>query len=81
MNGKKSKAIRKKAKQLQVEWINNLLPEGERVTQGRMAEAMPDQKYYMQQRTLRLSFMTDKWVEKQLKRNPNLTFKDLQEKL
>ena len=44
---------------------------------GGLADAMPDQKYFMQQRTLRLSFMSDKWVEKQLKRNPKITAEEL----
>jgi len=80
MNGKKSKAIRKKARQFQVGWINSLLPDGEYVTIEGLAEAMPDQKYYMQQRTLRLSFMSDKWIEKQLKRDNNITLEELMER-
>ena len=77
MRGKKAKQLRKKARQMQVEWINTLLPEEEYVTLEGLADAMPDQKYFMQQRTLRLSFMSDKWIEKQLKRNPNITVKEL----
>lgn len=77
MRGKKAKQLRKKARQMQVDWINTLLPEKEYVTLEGLADAMPDQKYFMQQRTLRLSFMSDKWIEKQLKRNPNITVKEL----
>ena len=77
MRGKKAKQLRKRAKQIQVDWINSLLPEEEYVTLEGLADAMPDQKYFMQQRTLRLSFMSDKWVEKQLKRNPKITAEEL----
>ena len=54
-----------------------MLPEEEYVTLEGLVDAMPDQKYFMQQRTLRLSFMSDKWVEKQLKRNPKITAEEL----
>ena len=77
MRGKKAKQLRKRAKQIQVDWINSLLPEEEYVTLEGLADAMPDQKYFMQQSTLRLSFMSDKWVEKQLKRNPKITAEEL----
>ena len=77
MRGKKAKELRKKARNMQVAWINSLLPEEEYVTLEGLADAMPDQKYFMQQRTLRLSFMTDKWIEKQIKKNNNITLKEL----
>jgi hypothetical protein len=77
MNARKSKQLRKKARQLQVDWLNSLLPDGESVTLETLAKAMPDQKYFMQGRTLKLSFMSYKWVEKQVKRNPNITLKEL----
>jgi hypothetical protein len=77
MSGKRSKQIRKRARKLQVEWINSLLPEGEQVTLDTLKEAMPDQTHFMQNRTLRLSFMSNKWIEKQVKRNFNVTLKEL----
>jgi|TARA_R100000951_G_scaffold52478_1_gene44172 hypothetical protein len=77
MNARKSKQLRKKARQLQVDWINTLLPDGEYVTLETLPEAMPDQKYYMNERTLYLSFMSDKWIEKQLKRNSQVSLKEL----
>jgi|TARA_R100001244_G_scaffold129497_1_gene101016 hypothetical protein len=77
MNGQKVKQIRKKARLLQVEWINSLLPDGEQVTLDTLKEAMPDQTHFMQNRTLRLSFMSNKWIEKQVKRNFNVTLKEL----
>ena len=77
MSGKRSKQIRKKARLLQIEWINSLLPDGEQVTLDTLKEAMPDQTHFMQNRTLRLSFMANKWIENQVKRNFNVTLKEL----
>tara|TARA_R100001463_G_scaffold77651_1_gene131801 strand:- start:624 stop:875 length:252 start_codon:yes stop_codon:yes gene_type:complete len=78
MNGKKSKQIRNRAEELQVDWINSLLTEdADKITQQTLNQALPDQEYYFQGRTIRLSFMNHKWVEKQLKKNPTLTLNEL----
>tara|TARA_Y100001951_G_C11208445_1_gene221483 strand:+ start:266 stop:517 length:252 start_codon:yes stop_codon:yes gene_type:complete len=77
MNGRKTKLIRKRARELQIEWINSLLPDGQQVTLKTLKDAMPEQQYFMRGRTLMLSFMADKWIEKQVKRNFNVTLKEL----
>ena len=46
MNGKKSKLIRRRALELQLEWINSLLTEGETITSMVLDQALPDQEYY-----------------------------------
>ena len=77
MNGKKSKLIRRRAKELQLEWINSLMPEGETITEEKLDEALPPDKYYMSQGTLYLSFMNYKWIEKRLKKDINLKLENL----
>jgi len=78
MNGKKSKLIRKQAEKLQVQWINSLLTEDtDKITKETLNQALPDQKYYYKGRTLCLSFMNHRWVEKRLKKNFNITLDEL----
>ena len=77
MNGKKSKLIRRRAKELQLEWINSLVPEGETITEEKLDEALPPDKYYMSRGTLYLSFMNYKWIEKKLKKDINLKLENL----
>ena len=47
MNGKKSKLIRKRARELQLEWINSLMPEGETITKEKLDKDLPQDKYYI----------------------------------
>ena len=77
MNGKKAKLIRRRAKELQLEWINSLMPEGETITEEKLDEALPPDKYYMSMGTLYLSFMNYKWIEKRLKKDINLKLENL----
>ena len=77
MNGKTSKLIRRRAKELQLEWINSLVPEGETITEENLDEALPPDKYYMSQGTLYLSIMNYKWIEKRLKKDINLKLENL----
>jgi hypothetical protein len=78
MNGKKSKLIRKQAEKFQVQWLNSLLPKDvDKVTHQTLNQALPDQKYYYKGQTLCLSFMNNKWVEKKIKKNPNITLEEL----
>jgi len=77
MNGKKAKFIRRQAEKLQVQWINSLLTDDQQITEETLDQALPDQEYYYKGRTLCLSFMNHKWVEKRLKKNTNLTLEDL----
>jgi len=77
MNGKKAKFIRRQAEKLQVQWINSLLTDDQQITEETLDQALPDQEYYYKGRTLCLSFMNHKWVEKRLKKNINLTLENL----
>ena len=77
MNGKKSKLIRRRALELQLEWINSLLTEGETITSMELDQALPDDKYYVSRGTIHLSFMNHKWIEKKLKKDINLKLENL----
>ena len=77
MNGKTSKLIRRRAKELQLEWINSLMPEGETITAEKLDEALPDDEYYISRGTIHLSFMNHKWIEKKLKKDINLKLENL----
>ena len=77
MNGKKSKLIRRRALELQLEWINSLLTEGETITSIELDQALPDDEYYVSRGTIHLSFMNHKWVEKKLKKDINLKLENL----
>jgi|TARA_R110000787_G_scaffold136009_1_gene248400 hypothetical protein len=74
MNEKKVKALRKKIKPLQVEWLKTLLNEEEaaQVSIDNIDELAPTQDYYMANRTMYLSFMTPKWIMKYLKQFPDI---------
>tara|TARA_R100000656_G_scaffold814_1_gene1358 strand:- start:138 stop:389 length:252 start_codon:yes stop_codon:yes gene_type:complete len=78
MNGKKSKLIRKRAQELQIEWINSLLTDDEdKLTPELLDKALPDQEYFFKNGTIYLSYMNHKWIEKKLKKDINLKLKDL----
>ena len=77
MNGKTSKLIRRRALELQLEWINSLLTEGETITSMELDQALPEQEYYFKNGTIYLSYMNHKWIEKKLKKDINLKLENL----
>jgi hypothetical protein len=82
MSSKQIKKLRKKIKQLQVEWLQSILPEDQAatITIENVQDLMPDQTHVNSYGQLRLSFMSDKWIMKILKDNEGVdTYKDLQE--
>jgi len=82
MSSKQIKKLRKKIKQLQVEWLQSILPEDQAatITVENVQDLMPDQTHVNSYGQLRLSFMSDKWIMKILKDNEGVdTYKELQE--
>ena len=77
MNGKKSKLIRRRALELQLEWINSLLTEDQEITPELLYQALPDDEFYVSRGTIHLSFMNHKWIEKKLKKDINLKLENL----
>lgn len=74
MNEKQVKKLRKRIKPLQVEWLKSLLNEEEakEVTLNNIDSLLPKQTHYFGQGMLYLSFMTDKWIMKILKKYPHI---------
>ena len=74
MNEKQVKKLRKRIKPLQVEWLKSLLnkEEAEEVTLNNIDSLLPKQTHYFGQGILYLSFMTDKWIMKILKKCPHI---------
>jgi len=82
MNQKKIKELRRRVKPIQVEWLQTLLPEDQAstITVENVEGLLPDQTHVFGKGQLYLSYMTDKWIMKYIKRNPHIkTFKQLQE--
>ena len=82
MNAKLVKKLRKRIKPIQVEWLKTLLPEdqAEKVNLENIKDLIPSEPHIFAGNRLYLTFMSDKWVMKQLKRNPHITtYKELSE--
>ena len=82
MNQKKIKELRRRVKPIQVEWLQTLLPEDQAstITIDNVESLLPDQTHVFGKGQLYLSYMTDKWILKHIKRNPHIkNFKQLQE--
>ena len=81
MNAKLVKKLRKRIKPIQVEWLKTLLPEdqAEKVDIKNVDNLLPDETHVFAGKFI-LTYMSDKWVMKQLKRNPHITtYKELSE--
>ena len=84
MNGKKVKRLRKKGKSLLVEWLHSLLPNEEdkkEITVDNIESYLSAQTHIYANRKFLLSAYSLKWIYKRVKRNPNLTFQQLQKDL
>jgi hypothetical protein len=81
MNSKQLKKLRKLIKPLQVEWLQSLLPEDQAktITVDNVNDLLPDQTHVFGGGKMHLSFMTDKWIMKMLKKYPYIkTYNELQ---
>ena len=81
MNSKQLKKLRRLIKPLQVEWLQSLLPEDQAktITVDNVEGLLPDQTHVFGGGKMHLSFMTDKWIMKMLKKYPDIkTYNELQ---
>jgi hypothetical protein len=81
VSSKQIKKLRKLIKPLQVEWLKSLLPEdqGKEITVSNVDDLLPDQTHVFGGGKMHLSFMTDKWIMKMLKKYPDIkTYNELQ---
>ena len=84
MNGKRNKKLRKKGKQILVEWLHSMLPDTEDralITVENIEDYLSEQTHIYLNRKFILSAYSLKWIYKRVKRNPKLTFKQLQKDL
>lgn len=82
MNQKKVKQLRKRIKPIQVEWLKSLLPDEQAntITVDNVDGLLPDQTHVFGGNKIHLSYMTDKWIMKFLKRYPFITsYKELKQ--
>lgn len=74
MSEKRSRQIRRKRKELQVEWLKTLVTdeEAKKVSIQSIETLVPQRDYIMKNHTTYHSFMTNKWIEKYLKKYPEI---------
>lgn len=80
MRGSKAKALRQRADELIVDWLRNMVPEGEdvsRINTRTIDSFLPEDTHFYANGQVRLYYMSRKWVRKHLKRNPDMTLTDL----
>ena len=80
MYGKKAKKLRKKSKQLMVEWLRSMTPEGEdrdKINIKNLHEFLPDQTHIFANNKFMVSAYTLRWFYKHVKKNPNIKLEDL----
>ena len=84
MSGKRNKKLRKRGKQILVEWLHSLLPDTEDrdlITAETLEDYLSEQTHIYTNRKFLLSAYSLKWIYKRVKRNPKLTFEQLQKDL
>jgi|TARA_A100000171_G_C2065612_1_gene112150 hypothetical protein len=80
MNGKRAKRNRKKAKQLLIEWLHTMVPEGEdksKINLKNLDQFLPKQTHIFANNKFMLSAYSLKWFYKKVKKNPNITLKEI----
>lgn len=81
MKKKQIKKLKETMRLIQVEWLRSLLSEvdGAQITTENIVEYLSDETHTFINGQFELSFMSDRWILKQLKRNPQIkTFKELE---
>ena len=84
MNGRNSKQYRKTGKQILVDWLRSIIPdekESSKITVKNIEEFLSEQTHVLMNRKFLLSAYSLKWIYKRVKRNPQLTFEQLQKDL
>jgi len=84
MNGKRAKEVRRKGKQILVEWLRSIIPDEEdskQINVTNLEEYLSEQTHVYLNRKFMLSAYSLKWIYKRVKRNPELTFERLKQDL
>tara|TARA_R110001592_G_scaffold240753_3_gene500950 strand:+ start:459 stop:713 length:255 start_codon:yes stop_codon:yes gene_type:complete len=80
MNGKKSRQLRTKSKQLMIEWLRSMTPEGEdkeRINEKNLHEFLPEQTHIFANNKFMVSAYTLRWFYKHVKKNPSIKLEEL----
>ena len=80
MNGKKAKRLRRKSEELLIQWLQSMVPEGEdatRISLKNLKEFLPEQTHIYSNNRFMLSAYSLRWFYKQVKKNPDITLKEL----
>ena len=81
MNGRKAKQLRRKGREILVEWLQSIIPdetEANKITIKNLEEYLTEQTHVFMNNRFLLSAYSLKWIYKRVKRNPNLTLEQLQ---
>ena len=84
MSGKRDKRLRKKGKQILVDWLHSMLPDTEDkalITVENIEDYLSEQTHIYLNRKFILSAYSLKWIYKRVKRNSELTFEQLKKDL
>lgn len=84
MNGRKAKRLRRKGKELLVEWLYSIIPDKEdkqKININNIEEYLSEQTHIYTNRKFLLSAFSLKWIYKKVKRNPDLTLEQLNKEL
>ena len=84
MNGRKAKRLRKRGKEIIVEWLYSIIPDEEdnqQININNIKEYLSEQTHIYTNRKFLLSAYSLKWIYKKVKRNPDLTLEQLNKEL
>ena len=80
MNGRKAKALRSKSRNLLIDWIRTMVPEGEdatKITKKNLNEFLPQQTHIFANNKLMVSAYSLRWFNKKVKKNPDVTLENI----
>ena len=80
MSGKRDKKLRRRAEELLIEWLRTMVPEGEdtsKINTKNLKEFLPEQTHLYANNRFMLSAYSLRWFYKQVKKNPDITLKEL----
>ena len=84
MNGKKAKQIRKKSRQLVVDWLQTMLVEEEvkKLSVDNIEKYLPDETHFYANNKLMISAYTPRWFAQRLKKSnkklQDITWQDIE---
>ena len=82
MNNRKIKELKQRVPHIQLGWLRSVVPDPSEVTMAKLPQLLPEETHVKAIGSVRLSYMSDRWVLKMLKRYPEVkTFAQLNKKI